>query len=48
MTLEDLKRRASNEEVSIIWPLFFEERERVRQIHQIQAEHQAEATRGRL
>ena len=48
MTLEDLKRRASNEEVSITWPLFFEERDRVRQILQSQAEHEQEATRGRM
>ena len=48
MTVEELGARESNYNVCVTWPLFFAERQRVREIQQIQQQHEREASRGRM
>ena len=48
MTLEELGNRESNYNVCVLWPCFFAERARVKEVQRVQQEHEQEATRGRL
>lgn len=47
MPLGELGARMSNHELCVVWPAFFAERERVRELEQARAEMEAETRPGR-
>ena len=45
MTYDELGRRASNYEMCVIWPVFLQERQRVREIQELQQQSETDRKR---